>query len=83
MTLAADALADAGAPPTLLTELLPTCRDALGAAEALQAAAKRAVAGEVAPEGRVEAARMDEHQFAAHGLAWVATYVESLRQMLG
>ena len=69
--------------PTLLTDLLPTCRAGLGAAEALGAAARRAVAGQVAPEGRVEAARMDEHQFAAHGLAWVATYVESLRQMLG
>ena len=35
MTLAADALADAGARPTLLTDLLPTCRAALGAAEGL------------------------------------------------
>ena len=66
MTLAADALADAGARPTLLTDLLPTCRAALGAAEGLLAAARRAVAGEVAPEGRVEAARLDAHQFAAH-----------------
>ena len=28
-------------------------------------------------------ALLDEHQHAAHGLAWIATYVEALRQMLG
>ena len=32
-------------------------------------------------EGRVSSAKLDEHQFETHSLAWIATYVESLRQM--
>ena len=31
--------------------------------------------------GKVSAAALEEHQFAAHALAWLATYVEALRQM--
>ena len=60
-----------------------TCAAALGAAEGLLDAARAAVRGLVAREGRVDGARLDEHQFAAHGLAWYATYVEALRQLLG
>ncbi len=83
MTATATTPAPARKMESPLANLLPTCRAALAAAEGLAAAARRAVASRVAPEGRVEAARMDEHQFAAHGLAWMATYVEALRQMLG
>ena len=32
-------------------------------------------------EGRVSSAKLDEHQFETHSLAWIATYIESLRQM--
>jgi (2S)-methylsuccinyl-CoA dehydrogenase len=32
-------------------------------------------------DGRVSGALVEENQFAAHGLAWLATYLESLRQM--
>ena len=42
-----------------------------------------ALRAQVVSEGRVDGGRLDEHQFAAHGLAWYATYVEALRQMLG
>jgi (2S)-methylsuccinyl-CoA dehydrogenase len=64
-------------------DLLPLCRDALGAADALVAQVRNAVAARVAPGGRVDAARLEAEQFAAHGYAWLATYVEALRQMLG
>ncbi|MFN3953573.1 MAG: acyl-CoA dehydrogenase family protein [Pararhodobacter sp.] len=37
----------------------------------------------VSQNGRVSAARLEAEQHAAHGLAWLATYVESLRQMHG
>ena len=33
-------------------------------------------------DGRIEAATLDREQRAAHGLAWYATYVEALRQMV-
>ena len=60
-----------------------TCAEALGAAEGLLEAATAAVAGRVAPEGAIEPVRLDDEQIAAHGLAWLATYVQALRQMLG
>ncbi len=62
---------------TTIATLIPTCRAALGAAEALLAEARHAVSAKVAT------ASLDSEQFAVHGLAWVATYVEALRQMLG
>jgi (2S)-methylsuccinyl-CoA dehydrogenase len=58
--------------------LLEQCAEAVSAAERLLQLAKSAVRKTV--EG---AADRDATQAAAHGLAWVATYVESLRQMLG
>ena len=66
----------------LLPDLLELCRAARVEAEALEAAAKRAVAGRVAPGGKVDAARLEQEQFAAHGYAWLATYVTSLRELL-
>jgi (2S)-methylsuccinyl-CoA dehydrogenase len=48
----------------------------LAAAEEVLAAAKRAVGTRAKADG------IDAHQFAAHGLAWMATYVEALRQTL-
>ncbi|MES0812960.1 acyl-CoA dehydrogenase family protein [Roseibium sp. SCPC15] len=35
----------------------------------------------VTDDGRISSRRMDEEQRATHGLAWLATYVESLRQL--
>jgi (2S)-methylsuccinyl-CoA dehydrogenase len=32
-------------------------------------------------DGRVSSAKLDEFQFETHSLAWIATYIESLRQM--
>ncbi|WP_142662486.1 acyl-CoA dehydrogenase family protein [Paracoccus laeviglucosivorans] len=37
----------------------------------------------VAPAGKPDPALLDEHQHAAHALSWLATYVESLRQLTG
>jgi (2S)-methylsuccinyl-CoA dehydrogenase len=58
--------------------LIDQCADAVSAAERLLQLAKSAVRRSV--DG---AASADEAQAAAHGLAWLATYVEALRQMLG
>jgi (2S)-methylsuccinyl-CoA dehydrogenase len=69
-----------GAP--LLPDLLALCTEALAAAEAFGAAAQRAVAQLVAPGGKVDAGLLEREQFAAHGYAWLATYVAALREML-
>jgi (2S)-methylsuccinyl-CoA dehydrogenase len=61
---------------------LSECGAALAAAERLFEEGRRAVAGIVAPAGKPDAALMDQHQFALHGLAWQAAYVEALRQTL-
>ncbi|MFA5537987.1 MAG: acyl-CoA dehydrogenase, partial [Gemmobacter sp.] len=37
----------------------------------------------VSDGGKVSAAALEERQAMVHGLAWLATYVESLRQMAG
>ena len=66
----------------VLPDLLPLCRNGLAAAEALEAQARSAVLSLVAPNGRVDGALLEREQFAAHGYAWLATYVEALRQML-
>ncbi|MFM2128998.1 MAG: hypothetical protein RL477_544, partial [Pseudomonadota bacterium] len=50
-----------------------------GAAESYLAQARKAVAALVAADGRDG---IERHQFAAHALAWTATYVAALRQML-
>jgi (2S)-methylsuccinyl-CoA dehydrogenase len=56
--------------------LFADAQSALTAADKLLAEVKLAVAA------RVKASSVDAEQFAAHGLAWFATYVEALRQTL-
>ena len=64
-----------------LAGLAGLCADALTAGDKLLAAARAAVARRVAAEDDTTARALDRHQFAAHGFAWLATYVEALRQM--
>jgi len=54
---------------------------ALAAAEALLAQARGNLASRVERNGAVDAAKLDAEQLAAHGLAWMATYVAALRQL--
>jgi (2S)-methylsuccinyl-CoA dehydrogenase len=55
--------------------------DAVTAVEALFADARRAVADRVTIEGRAVTRMLDREQRATHGLAWLATYVEAIRQL--
>src|ERR1700761_8252623 len=66
----------------LLPHLLAHCEEALLSAEGFLAAAKDSVARMVAPDGKVSRTELDKHQRAAHALAWFATNVEALRQMV-
>jgi (2S)-methylsuccinyl-CoA dehydrogenase len=54
---------------------------ALPEVEALFADAREALRARVTVAGKVSAAALEVHQFAAHTLAWLATYAESLRQL--
>jgi (2S)-methylsuccinyl-CoA dehydrogenase len=62
-------------------ELVSTLGHAVSAMEALFADARRAVAGRLTSDGASTGRAIDREQRAAHGLAWLATYVEALRQM--
>jgi len=67
----------------LIDNLLPTCSSALQAAEQLVAHATAAVAQLVrGADGHIDGARLEDEQFAAHGLAWLATYAATLKETL-
>jgi (2S)-methylsuccinyl-CoA dehydrogenase len=73
--------ASTAASGPLLPDIVPLTGRALDAAETLLAAAKRNLLADVAPGGTIDPALLERRQFAAHGYAWMATYVEALRQM--
>ena len=55
--------------------------EALTSIEALLAQAIASVRARVSENGRLSAALIEREQRAAHGLAWLATYVEAVREM--
>ena len=65
----------------LLADILGLTQSALPEVEALFVTARENLRGMVTIAGKVSAPALEEHQYAAHALAWLATYVESLRQM--
>jgi len=67
--------------PLLLPDLLMLTAGAVDAADRLIQAGRRAVAALVAPDGAVDGEILERHQYAAHGLAWAATYARALREM--
>ena len=70
-------------PSPVMTDLLSVTCAALAPVETVMDRARDAVRARIAPNGKVDPALLDTDQYAAHGLAWLATYVESLRQMQG
>jgi (2S)-methylsuccinyl-CoA dehydrogenase len=68
---------------TATAELIELAREASSALDALLADATAKVRERVVVEGHVVARLLDREQRAAHGLAWLATYVEAVRQLAG
>ena len=62
-------------------QLVELAREATVAVEAILADAIRAVQAKVSVEGVLVGKLVDREQRATHGLAWLATYVESIRQL--
>src|SRR5690242_12669785 len=71
----------AGPPESGGHELIAAIGPGVTAAEALLDDARRAVTEREAAGARPTAAAFDREQRAAHGLAWLATYVEAIRQL--
>ncbi|SFE46350.1 acyl-CoA dehydrogenase family protein [Roseivivax sediminis] len=65
----------------VLPDLLALTGAAIAPTEAILETAKARVRAMTEEDGRVSSRLVEAHQTAAHGLAWLATYVESLRQM--
>src|ERR1700751_5246461 len=75
MPLAASSAMPAG------QDLIAALGEAVSTVDALFADARRAVAARVTVGGRPMARVFDREHRATHGLAWLATYVEALRQL--
>ena len=67
--------------PVLLPDLLALTGATLPPVAEVLDAAKAAVKALVSEDGRVSGRLVEQHQAAAHGLAWLATYDQSLQQM--
>ena len=65
----------------VLAGLLDLTATALPEVETIFERAREALRAMVTVNGKISAAALEEHQFAAHSLSWFATYTESLRQM--
>ena len=65
----------------VMPDLLATTQQALESLDTLFEVAKGTVKSLVSIDGRVSSGLMEQHQAAAHGLSWLATYHESMRQM--
>ncbi|KAJ04602.1 acyl-CoA dehydrogenase family protein [Sulfitobacter mediterraneus] len=65
----------------ILDNLLELTAAAVAPVDAVLEKAVTSVRTLVSADGRVSAALIEQHQTAAHGLAWLATYAQALRQM--
>src|SRR4051812_39673425 len=61
--------------------LISATAQALAAAETVLRHARAKLQERVAPDGAIASELLDREQIAAHGFAWMATYVEALRQI--
>jgi (2S)-methylsuccinyl-CoA dehydrogenase len=71
----------AASRPTAEPDLVELSREATAALDALLADATAKVRERVTVAGKPDARLFDREQRATHGLAWLATYVEAVRQL--
>jgi (2S)-methylsuccinyl-CoA dehydrogenase len=67
--------------PAAGNELVDLARDAVAALDALLAEAAQKVRERVVVEGHAVSRLLDREQRATHGLSWLGTYVEAVRQL--
>ncbi|WP_084398668.1 acyl-CoA dehydrogenase family protein [Henriciella aquimarina] len=64
----------------VMDDLIKTMQAAVVSLEAYGEDAKAAMKAKLAPEGKPDRKLLDAQQHSAHGLSWVITYVETLRE---
>ncbi|ODA66112.1 hypothetical protein A7A08_02965 [Methyloligella halotolerans] len=63
-----------------LPDLIAKLKGASEAAATLCKKATESLAKSLAPNGKVDGAALEREEHAAHGLAWVTTYAEAIRE---
>ncbi|MEW5424254.1 acyl-CoA dehydrogenase family protein [Amorphus sp. 3PC139-8] len=61
--------------------LIERAREAVSAIDGLAVRAKGAVRERLVVDGKIDPTRLEAEQHAVHGLAWLSTYAEALRQL--
>ena len=74
---------DIRTPSPVLSDLGKKMHSAVGEVDALFAIARKNVSERVTQNGRISADAIESEQHRVHGLAWFATYAETLRTMAG
>jgi (2S)-methylsuccinyl-CoA dehydrogenase len=69
------------ASPVVAPNLIELCKEAAGNAERLLGRASATVRERVAVDGALSAELIEREQHACHGLAWLATYAQAIKQM--
>ncbi|MEO1643008.1 MAG: acyl-CoA dehydrogenase, partial [Pseudomonadota bacterium] len=64
----------------ILPGLIDTLAEAVTALDAFKANTEARLAETLAPNGRIDRTAFTANQHAAHGFAWIVTYVETLRE---
>ncbi|KFE33996.1 acyl-CoA dehydrogenase family protein [Thioclava atlantica] len=67
----------------ILDDLLSLAEATLPEVETLVADATAALRAKTERDGRIDGALIEAHQYQAHGLSWLATYRQSLKQLHG
>ncbi|VBB68823.1 Methylsuccinyl-CoA dehydrogenase, predicted by (Erb et al, 2007) [invertebrate metagenome] len=65
-----------------MPELMHNCEQAVAKIHSVLESARRHLLALVSKDGKIDAALFEQHQYATHGFAWLATYVYALREML-
>ncbi len=66
---------------TLIPNLLPLALETLRPLDTLLEEARVVLSAELDAGGRISGKALEQHQYAAHGLSWLATYVDALWEM--
>jgi (2S)-methylsuccinyl-CoA dehydrogenase len=66
----------------LIDNLIDVCTEAQQTTEHILELARQSISNLIIIDGKLSSEAIDAEQFAAHGFAWLATYVEGLRQIL-
>jgi len=66
----------------ILPDLLSTCAEAQKSVDAFAEAARARMTVMVSVDGKISGGRLNEEQFAGHGLSWIMTYATGLRELL-